>query len=87
MPEICINCYIFEKDTPITKDNWSFPLDTMLYGNWLDDYPLATLSQNYPINRVDYEIIGELRDEELKNVIHCFSTSATVKRKYKKWLQ
>lgn len=86
IPEACINCYIFEKNRPITKNDWSFPLHTMLYGNWLDDFPLEMLSRNYSIEGVDYEIIGELTDDEMKNVIACFSESATVKRKYKRWL-
>jgi hypothetical protein len=86
IPDACINCYVFEKKRPVTKTGWSFPLDTLLYGNWLDDFPLESLLQNYPIAGVDYEIIGELTDDELRKVIHCFSASATVKRKYKKWL-
>jgi hypothetical protein len=45
------------------------------------------LSDNYPIAGVDYEIVGDLTDAELKNVTDCFATSAIVKRKYKKWLQ
>jgi hypothetical protein len=60
---------------------------TMLYGNWRDDFLLEMLSNNYPIAGVDYEIVGDLTDAELKSVTDCFSTSATVKRKYKKWLQ
>jgi hypothetical protein len=87
VPEACISCYIFEKSRPITTSGWAFPFHTMLYGNWLDDFPLETLSDNYPIAGVDYEIVGDLTDVELKSVIDCFSTSATVKRKYKKWLQ
>jgi len=75
------------KSKPITKDGWSFPFHTMLYGNWLNDFPLELLSRNYPISGVDYEIMGDLTDAELKNVTDCFSNSATVKRKYKKWLQ
>jgi hypothetical protein len=87
IPDACINCYVFEKSRPITKDGWSFPFHTMLYGNWLDDFPLELLSRNYPISGVDYEIMGDLTDAELKNVTDCFSNSASVKRKYKKWLQ
>lgn len=86
IPDACINCYVFEKKRPTTRTGWSFPLDTLLYDNWLNDFPLESLLQNYPIAGVDYEIIGELTDDELQKVIHCFSASATVKRKYKKWL-
>lgn len=61
-------------------------MDTMLYGNWLDDFMIESLQTNYPIEGVDYEIIGELTDEELKKVIACFSNSSSVKRKYKRML-
>ncbi|HMF70848.1 MAG TPA: hypothetical protein VK616_05215 [Flavitalea sp.] len=86
IPDACINCYIFEPNQPVTTNGWGFPKWTMLYGNWLDDFPLDKLKENYPIEGVDYEIIGELTIEELKNVTNCFATSSVVKRKYKKWL-
>ena len=86
IPESCINCYIFEANKPITKDGWSFQFDTMLYGNWIDDFSIERLNSIYSIRGVDYEIVGELLDAELARIIHCFSTSSTVKRKYKKLL-
>jgi hypothetical protein len=84
--EACINCYIFQANRPITKGGWAFPMNTFLYGQWLDDFPLTVLRANYQIEGVDYEIVGELTDEELRNVIHCFAHSANVKRKYKRLL-
>jgi len=86
IPESCINCYIFEANKPITKCGWSFQLHTILYGQWLDDFSLEALNAKYQIEGVDYEIIGELTDTELKNVIYCFANSSSVKRKYKKLL-
>lgn len=53
---------------------------------WLDDFSLTILEANYSIEGVDYEIIGELTDDELQNVITCFKNSATVKRRYKRLL-
>jgi hypothetical protein len=47
--EACITCYVFKKNRPITKTGWAFPLDTMLYGNWLDDFEMQTLISNYPM--------------------------------------
>lgn len=86
IPDACINCYIFEPGRPITTSGWSFPLHTMLYGNWLDDFEVKVLEANYPIKGVDYEIIGDLTEEELNGVIHCFANSSTVKRKYRRML-
>jgi hypothetical protein len=71
---------------PDTKDGWSFDLDTFLYGNWLDDFTIENLQEPYAIEGVDYEMIGELTDDELKNIISCFANSSTVKRKYKRML-
>jgi hypothetical protein len=86
IPDACISCYIFEAGRPITTTGWSFPLHTMLYGNWLDDFEVSILKANYPIAGVDYEIIGELTDEELNDIIRCFANSSTVKRKYRRML-
>jgi hypothetical protein len=86
IPDACINCYIFEANKPITKNGWSFDLDTMLYGNWIDDYIVEKLEEKYPIEGVDYDIIGELKDDELIEIIKCFKNSKTVKRRYKNLL-
>jgi hypothetical protein len=86
IPESCINCYIFEANRPITKTGWSFNKNTFLHGYWLDDFSIADLEIKYAIEKVDYEIIGQLTDDELANVIKCFANSSTVKRKYKRIL-
>lgn len=87
IPESCINCYIFEANKSITKSGWSFKLHTFLHGLWLDDFSVSELMEAYSIENVEYEIIGELTDEELSNVINCFANSSSVKRKYKRILQ
>lgn len=86
VPDSGINCYIFEAGRPITKDGWAFNKNTFLYGMWLDEYEVSVLQSNHPIANVDYEIIGELTDDELQKVIDCFRTSSTVKRKFKRHL-
>jgi hypothetical protein len=86
IPEGCINCYIFKANTLITKNGWSFELDTFLYGNWIDDFSIKLLDYIYPVEEIDYKVIGELTDRELKNVIACFANSASVKRKYRRML-
>ena len=84
--EGCINCYIFKSNISITKNNWAFEFDTFLYGQWIDDYNIELLNDIYPVEEIDYRIIGELTDKELKNVIECFVNSSSVKRKYKRIL-
>jgi len=86
IPEGCINCYIFEANKPITKNGWSFGFNTFLHGLWLDDFNVTDLMATYSIEKVEYEIIGELTDEELSSVIKCFANSSSVKRRYKRML-
>lgn len=86
IPDSRINCYIFEAKRPVTKCGWYFPLNTFLYGMWLDEFSIEILTANHSIEGVDYEIIGELTEQELKNVVECFRNSASVKRKFKRIL-
>ena len=86
IPDSGINCYIFIANRPITKCGWCFQLNTFLYGFWLDEYNIDVLSTNYSIEGVDFEVVGELKDEELQSVIECFRNSSSVKRKYKRML-
>jgi hypothetical protein len=86
IPDSCINCYIFEANKPITKSGWAFNLNTFLHGLWIDDFSVSDLMASYSIENVEYEIIGELTDEELAAVINCFKNSSSVKRRYKKLL-
>ena len=86
IPEGCINCYVFKANVVVTKNNWYFPFDTFLYGQWIDQYSIELLNDIYPIDGIDYDVIGQLTDDELASVILCFSSSASVKRKYKRLL-
>ncbi len=72
-PEVGLNCYVFQAHHPITKDGWSFGLDTMLYGIYLDDYLISTLNATYSVPGIDYEVIGKLTDYELAKVVNCFA--------------
>lgn len=86
IPEGCINCYIFKAGKVITENNWSFPRDTFLYGQWIDEYKIDLLDDIYPIDGIDYEIVGKITNEEMLCLIKCFTNSASVKRKYKRLL-
>ncbi len=87
LPDARITTYVFEANKPITLDGWGFKQNTFLHGCWLDDYDISKLNEKYAIEKVDYNIIGELTSSELKSIIDCFSNSVTVKRKYKKLLK
>jgi hypothetical protein len=87
IPEMGINCYVLEAEKPITTNGWFFPVRTFLYGFWLDDFEIAVLEENYSIAGVDFEIVGDLQENEFKNIIECFKNSSVIKRRYKKLLQ
>ena len=86
IPDGNVCCYIFKAGNIITDNNWSFDLDTYLYGEQIDEYELSLLNDIYPIEDIDYEVKGTLLGNELANLLACFSNSASVKRKYKRLL-
>lgn len=86
IPEACISCYIFEANHPVTDTGWHFPLDSFLYGQYLDTYETKILQEIYPIEGVDYDILGKLTEPELQAIIRCFANSTSVKRKIKRML-
>ena len=65
-PENGINCYIMEANRPVTQNGWAFPLTTIIYGMWLDDFLIPQLNERYSIEGVDYEIVGDLLPDELE---------------------
>lgn len=46
---------------------------------WLDEVSKNDLEANYSVEHVEYEIIGQLPDVELKNVVNCFKNSSSVR--------
>lgn len=86
VPEACFNCYIFEKRHIVTTNGWAFPLDTYVYGQQIDEYDIPTLKDIYPVQDLDFKIIGNLTVTEFTLLKECFIASANVKRKYKRIL-
>lgn len=86
LPEAGFNCYVFAAGQIITSNDWSFPKTTFLYGKQLDEYSIKNLQDIYPLESVDYEIIGKLKSKFHKEMFACFKNSAAVKRKFKRLL-
>ena len=86
LPQATFNCYVFLSKTPVTTNGWAFPKNTFLYGQQLDEFEIAVLTDIYPVEGVDYEIIGTLTNQEFEQVRQCFIQSAFVKRKFKRML-
>ena len=86
-PERCINCYAFEANKPVTDMGFAFPLDMYIYGQHLDEYETELLEDIYPVEGIDYEVKGQLKEKEFNDLVHCFKNSASVKNKYKRLLK
>ena len=86
IPEASFNSYIFEGRRSVTTDGWAFPLDTYVYGQQIDEYDISVLKDIYPVEGLDYRIIGKLANIEFTQLKECFVKSANVKRKYRRIL-
>lgn len=86
LPEANFNCYLFPANKPITTNRWAFPKNTFLYGHQLDNYEINTLVDIYPVEGIDYQVVGILQQDILEELINCFKQSASVKRKFRKLL-
>lgn len=85
-PEYQVNCYCFQPGQIITKNNFAFPVETFVYGYQVDQFDKSKFDSMYVVAGVDYEIIGELIDNEYLSLINCIQNSASVSRKIRRWL-
>ena len=83
---INFNCYYFEQGVQITESKWGFPLDTYVYGSYVEEFNRPQFEDIYLIEGVDYEISGKLLDSELKELINCIKTSGCAKRRIRRAL-
>lgn len=84
--ERCFNCYAFQSNRVITDNGFSFPVNTYIYGNEVEDYALHILQLNYRIEGVDYEIMGKLTKQEYDNLCACLKQSTSIRRGIRKHL-
>ena len=82
----CFNCYAYQANKVITDNGFSFPINTYVYGNEVEDYSLQTLQLVYKIEGVDYEIMGTLTQQEYTDLCTCLKQSTSIKRGIKKHL-
>jgi hypothetical protein len=86
VPEYRINCYCFQKGKIVTKNGFSFPLETFIYGYQVDQFNKKNFDSLYVVDGVDYEIIGALLEEEYASLINCIKNSGSVSRKIRRLL-
>ncbi|WP_297333342.1 hypothetical protein [Flavobacterium sp.] len=80
------NCYRFLNGDEVTEGTtpFCFPLDTYVYGEWIQDWDSQSLKLDYSIDGIDFEFKGKLKGDLLKDILRCFIKSIKVKRKFKK---
>lgn len=84
-PERCISCYLFPNGKELCDDTgFSFPLDTFIYLDEIDDYDLKTFESVYPVEGIDYHILGSIKPIIKEELLNCIKNSSRVKRKIKK---
>lgn len=86
LPEIGLNCYVVHPNIAITECGKFFQKKTHLFGHQLDEYSTQMLNEVYPTEGIDYTVWGKLRPDVFQDLLDCFRTSQSVKRKYKRIL-
>ncbi len=82
------NCFRFLKNINVTSPpGFSFPLDTYVYGEWIQYWDTKSLKMDYSVEGIDYEYIGKIKADIIKDILRCFVGSVKVKRKYKTMFQ
>lgn len=79
------NCFRFLANIEVTDNPANFfPRDTFIYGEWIQSLDSNALKMNYPIDGIDYEYMGKIKPQILKDILECFVNSIKVKRVFKK---
>lgn len=86
LPGISLNCFVISPNQIVTDCEKQFDFTTHLYGHQIDEYDIEFMKENYPNEGIDYYIFGQMRIDIFNDLIKCFKTSKSVRRKYKKKL-
>ncbi|MGB0867982.1 MAG: hypothetical protein ACPGSD_00170 [Flavobacteriales bacterium] len=86
LPQINFNCFVISRHIEITTCGKTFDFTTHIYGHEVDSYEIESLNELYPLENIDYELWGEMKNDIFENLIHCLKNSKIVKRKYKRLL-
>lgn len=78
------NCFVFSDKAEVTQCGKRFPRTTFIYGEQIDDYKTAWISEKHPKEGQDYLIWGQMKPDLFASLIACFSQSKTVKNKYRR---
>lgn len=86
LPDSGIGCYVFPVGEQVATNGFAFPLDSYIYGQHLDEYNMDNIFEMYPFPGISYAIKGQLLPDKLVEIIDCLKKSASVKRRYKRFL-
>ena len=87
IPESNFNCFAIPAAAYVTECEKSFPKKTFLYGHNIDEYDIKLMKELYPLENINFEIWGKMKQCLFDDLICCFRCSKTVKRKYKRILE
>ena len=87
IPEANFNCFAIPTTTCVTEGDKFFPRKTFLYGQDIDTYRSDEMKSRYPLEGINYEIWGVMKQCLFEDLIHCFCNSKAIKQKYKRMLQ
>ena len=82
----CYNAYLFEPNRIISDSGFYFNLPTFIYGNEVEDYNISTITAKYQNSGSDYQIKGQLKQNEFTSLLDCLKNSGNVKRGIKRIL-
>lgn len=86
LPDINLNCFVISKNQTVTDCGKCFDFTTYLYGYEIDEYDISLMEEIYQNEGSDYIIWGQMESNLFVNLITCFKSSKSVKRKYSKQL-
>jgi hypothetical protein len=84
--EMLVSCYYFHPQNAITDNGFSFPLETYLYAEQVNEIGEDSFMKNYQFENIDFSVLGKINPEEFTAIINCLTNSPTIKNRYKREL-
>lgn len=81
-----VSCYYFSPQNTITDTGFSFPLETYLYAEQVNEISEENFANNYQFENIDYNVLGTINNIEFNAIIKCLTDSPTIKNRYKREL-
>ena len=86
MPESNFNCFAIPATVCVTECEKFFPRKTFLYGHLLDEYDIKQMQVLYPLENINFEVWGKMKQCLFDDLLCCFRNSKAVKKKFQRLL-